>query len=386
MKTYILALSALEVVRLLKAEIKMANGQPELNMSCEKDYVIEEEFDRVAYGISNGEDFDLVASVATLSVEPRVESGYWVMQVVVERVIGPVRTSEENEMSPGELTLKEFEDELHSAGQKRVRVRLLAQTAAVKKDFEHWLLEMRTKHAGSVQHLHETGRVKRNITNTLPAGMSEPDIPINRYRIREAVGVFYDPDILESAVKQLEISGFDRSAISVLATDKHAQDQIACLYRTIREVENSDSTPRKACASRDSRIEGETVAVDLPLYIGGLAGAASVAAVGGALAFSVATAILGGAVGASLGAILAGTIAQRNAANVQEQLRQGGLILWVATPNAGAERRAMDILSKLGAHDAHIHEFQHEWSIQDLPLANVQPDPFLEKGGQDSRR
>ncbi len=70
MNTYILKLSAVEVVHLLRAETKAACGAPELHAAAEKEYVIEEEFDRSAYEIHDGEEFDLATSIATLTIEP----------------------------------------------------------------------------------------------------------------------------------------------------------------------------------------------------------------------------------------------------------------------------------------------------------------------------
>ena len=77
MKTYILGMPAAEVEHLLRAETKAAHGAPELDVSPpEREFVIEENFDRRAYEIQNGEDFDLVTAITTLIIEPRVESGY----------------------------------------------------------------------------------------------------------------------------------------------------------------------------------------------------------------------------------------------------------------------------------------------------------------------
>jgi hypothetical protein len=151
MKTFILALSASEVVHLLRDETKTAKGQPELNTTCEKDYIIEEDFDHRVYGIRDEEQFDLVTSVTTLTVEPRRESGYWILSVIVEREFGLVSTSEENEMTSTELTLDEFELELSAKGQKGITVRVITQASAVKRDFDYWLADMRVRHPWKIE-------------------------------------------------------------------------------------------------------------------------------------------------------------------------------------------------------------------------------------------
>jgi hypothetical protein len=146
MVSYPLELPAEEVVRLLRAEIASEHGQPELNIIAAKDYVIEEDFDSTEYGIHDGEEYDLVTSIATLTIEPRVESGYWVLETVVERVLGPLRISKEDEFALKELNLDEFETELSSPGRKRITVRLEAQTPAVRQHFDRWLAKMRELH------------------------------------------------------------------------------------------------------------------------------------------------------------------------------------------------------------------------------------------------
>jgi hypothetical protein len=245
MKTFILRLPAAEVVHLLRTETTAAYGAPELHTAAEKEYVIEEDFDRSAYGIHDGEEFDLVISIATLTIEPRVESGYWILETFVERALGLLRTSQEDELTRRELTLDEFEAELRSPGRKRVSVRLYVETSDVKQDFDQWLREMRARHPWKAEADFAQGSMTEDMTDTA-----------NRtYRAREVVGVFSDANALEAAIDELEVSGFDRAAISVLATSAKAKDHVDRFYRTVSEVEDSGRVSRKTFVSRDSRAE-----------------------------------------------------------------------------------------------------------------------------------
>lgn len=367
MKTYILKLPAAEIVRLLRAETKAAHGAPELHTAAEKEYIIEEDFDRRAYGIHDGEEFDLATAIATLTIEPRVEAGYWILETVIERALGPVRTSEEDELTRKELTLDEFEAELGAPGRKRVFVRLSVQTAAVRKDFDRWLDEMHARHPQPAQpaHIKETARSE---DTTKAAGTD---------RAREVVGVFQNPDALEAAVDALEVSGFDRAAVSVLATGAEARAQIGRFYGTLGALEDSGGATHAAFVSRDSRTEGEAAAVGIPLYVGGFVGAAAVAAAGGALALAIAATVAGAAAGAGIGALLALAIARRHSADVREQLRKGGIVLWVSVADAEAEKRAVAVLEKAGAADIHVHEVKGPWTLGDTPRTVAQADPFL---------
>jgi hypothetical protein len=198
------------------------------------------------------------------------------------------------------------------------------------------------------------------------------------YGAREAVGVFADPDMLEAAVDQLEVSGFDRATISVLATDETVKDRVGHLYHDVSEIADGRRVPQGAFVSTDSRVEGKAAAVGIPVYIGGVTAAGIVAvAFGGPLAAVIAAAVAGGAAGGGLGAILATAIGRHHADHVVGQIAQGGLVLWVSLRDDDAERRAVRILNDAGARDVHVHDLQREWTLKDRPLSETQFDPFL---------
>ena len=71
----------------------------------------------------------------------------------------------------------------------------------------------------------------------------------------------------------------------------------------------------------------------------------------------VAAAVTGTAIaGALIGTVLAHWLDKSHAEHLQEQLDRGGLLLWVRTPDADRQRRALDILRRHSAHDVHIHQ------------------------------
>jgi hypothetical protein len=197
------------------------------------------------------------------------------------------------------------------------------------------------------------------------------------YRAREAVGTFAAVDALEKAVDELEIAGFDRAAISVLATDAKVRRRIGHLYESATDAADDPRAPQAAIIGRDSRVEGAAVAVGAPLYVGGVAGAGAAVAAGGTLAAAIAATILGGAIGAGLGALLALAVAQRHAHSIGRQLEQGGAVLWVGTPDEAAEKRALAVLRRCGASDVHVHAIDRAWRVSDRPLAEAQLDPLL---------
>jgi hypothetical protein len=154
--------------------------------------------------------------------------------------------------------------------------------------------------------------------------------------VREAVGVFHDEDSLRSAVDDLLIAGFDRSYLSLLASHKTVEDKLGAKSEKIAEIEDEADVPVNAYAESDSRTEAEGI------VIGGAAALIAAAAAGGA----------GGLIGVALSKL----IEDHHARYLQEQLDRGGLLLWVRTPDAEHENRAVDILKRHSADDVHVHE------------------------------
>ena len=63
----------------------------------------------------------------------------------------------------------------------------------------------------------------------------------------------------------------------------------------------------------------------------------------------------GGGAGGLIGVLLARFLEKQHAHALQEHLDKGGLLLWVHTPDEEHERKALDILRRAGAEDAHVH-------------------------------
>lgn len=81
---------------------------------------------------------------------------------------------------------------------------------------------------------------------------------IVNYSAREAVGVFSDFEALEAAVDELEVSGFDRATVSVLASDKKIKERMGRLHPTLIEIEDDRRapglrSPKRTHASRAKR-------------------------------------------------------------------------------------------------------------------------------------
>jgi hypothetical protein len=146
MKTYLLRTAPAEVVRLLRAETAAAEGQPELYLEGRQDFLIEEDFDRCAYGLTDGSRYDLVTAEAELTVEPRVERDDWMLSLVYSKDLGPQLTEDENAFFGGELTLDEFDTRFLAPGDAVVTVHLAVQTPEAKRHFDHWWADLNARH------------------------------------------------------------------------------------------------------------------------------------------------------------------------------------------------------------------------------------------------
>lgn len=171
--------------------------------------------------------------------------------------------------------------------------------------------------------------------------------------VSEAVGVFDDVAALDLAVEALRQAGFAKDAISLLASQDAVEQKLGHRYERIQELEDDPEAPRKAYRTRDDLGESED------LMIGGLTYLPAVIAAGTVVASSgvVAAAVTGVAVaGAVLGTVLGHFMDKSHADWLQEQLDRGGLLLWVRTPDAAAEEKAVTILREHSAHDVHVHK------------------------------
>lgn len=146
MKEFTLDISGWEVVRWVKEEMGETGGNPDFYQEAGVEYAIEEEFDRKAYGIHDGEDYDLVSLKAVLDIEPRVEQNYWILQVQVADDLGPRPRFEEEPFVSRSLTVEEFESGFLPLSEATVTVKVWTDTQGAQEHFDDWFARMKSKH------------------------------------------------------------------------------------------------------------------------------------------------------------------------------------------------------------------------------------------------
>ncbi len=175
-------------------------------------------------------------------------------------------------------------------------------------------------------------------------------------RVREAVGVFHEESALQSAADELLNNGFDRSHLSLLASEHAVEQKLGHSYKKVEELEDDPKAPHVAYVGPDSPSEIKGLVAGGLAYIGAVGTAGTIVATGGAVAVAVAGAAIGAGAGGLIGAYLAHFVDQHHADQMQEQLDRGGLLLWVRTVDPEHEQRATEILTRNGAQDVHVHD------------------------------
>ena len=174
--------------------------------------------------------------------------------------------------------------------------------------------------------------------------------------VREAVGVFDDADRLQEAIDDLMTHGFDRAEISLLASESAVEKKLGHKYVKASELEDDPQVPKRGYVSPADVGAAEGAVIGGLMYVGAGLLLGPVAAAGATVAGMAAAAAIGGGVGGLFGARLAKLIGDRHARHIEEQLKHGGLLLWVRVRDAEREKRAVEILSRRLGRDVHVHE------------------------------
>ena len=91
--------------------------------------------------------------------------------------------------------------------------------------------------------------------------------------VREAVGVFHRPEDLQAAIDQLLESGFHRSALSLLASERAVEAKLRHRYRKVGPLADNPAVPRVAYLSPEAIGDAEGGLIGVLMYIGAVAAA-----------------------------------------------------------------------------------------------------------------
>lgn len=167
--------------------------------------------------------------------------------------------------------------------------------------------------------------------------------------------MFHDEKELQAAIDDLMTHGFDRSDLSLLANAETVERRLGHWVQANDSLEDDPETPRIPYIARESVGDAEGAVIGGLLYVGALAGLIPVVASGGAIPAMIAAGAAGGGAGAAIGSVLARFIGKQRADYIDEHLQRGGVVLWVRTWDQSDEARAVEILTRQGGGDVHVH-------------------------------
>ena len=172
---------------------------------------------------------------------------------------------------------------------------------------------------------------------------------------REVVGVFHDVTSLEDAASTLMSNGFDRSGLTLIATEDVVRKELGSRVVRVEQLEDYSGTPRIAYVNREDLAIGQGALIGGLFYLGAMAGTAAVLMTGGAMLPALAVAAATGIGGGSLGALLASLLQAETGKKISDEIERGGLILWVRTHPQEEDDRAIGVMRDNGAYDVHAH-------------------------------
>jgi hypothetical protein len=179
--------------------------------------------------------------------------------------------------------------------------------------------------------------------------------------VAEVVGVFDNPEALYAAIDELQTHGFNRSELCMLADEAAVEEKLGKAFWHARDLEDEPDAPRQPYFSEESIGAIEGAAISAPLYVAAVATAGVLVTPAGSMLTAIAAAILAGGVGAAIGGLLAARVGESHAEYLANQMRHGGLLLWVRAPDEARQEKAKAIMIAAGGRDVHAHA----WSTPD---------------------
>lgn len=173
--------------------------------------------------------------------------------------------------------------------------------------------------------------------------------------VPEAVGVFDSFQTLQSAIYDLLISGFTRYDISLLGNKEAMDKTLGSTYWRAADLEDNPDAPRAAFVSEEAIGELEGALAGGFFYLGSAIALAAMMTPASTLAASIAAVAIGGGPAAVIGTLLARRVAQHHQHYYADQIRNGGILLWVRTANKEKEDFAVKILKGHSGRDVHVH-------------------------------
>jgi len=175
--------------------------------------------------------------------------------------------------------------------------------------------------------------------------------------VPEAVGVFDTFEDLQAAVYDLRSVGFHHSDISLLAQQNVLEEKLGSAFWQAPELEDDPRAPRAIFVSEEAMGELEGAIAGGFFFVGSAIAMTALLTPASGLIASIAAVAIGGSPAAVIGTILARRASNHHKEYYENQVRHGGILLWVRTRDKDHEDLATKILKGHSGRDVHVHDW-----------------------------
>ena len=176
-------------------------------------------------------------------------------------------------------------------------------------------------------------------------------------RVPEAVGVFDSVDDLQKAIYDLRMVGFSRYDLSLLGSQETLERKLGKAYWRAEELEDDPRAPRAHFVSEEAMGELEGAIAGGFFFLGSYIAMAALLTPASTLAAAIAAIAIGGGPAGVIGTLLARRADRHHRDYYENQLRHGGLLLWVRVKDQDWQEKAVKILEGHSGRDVHVHDW-----------------------------
>jgi hypothetical protein len=170
----------------------------------------------------------------------------------------------------------------------------------------------------------------------------------------EIVGLFQSPEALENAITALASAGWDRAEMSLLGAPELLEHRLDA--QAAEKIAQRPDVPHSPVVSKDDVRQMRTLTTGMAGVVAAfLTAGATIMSGGAALAAVIGAAAAGGGAAGAIEA-LGHNADERRERALREQLKHGGILLWVLLRDPGKEAKAREILQRNGATDIQVQE------------------------------
>jgi len=174
-------------------------------------------------------------------------------------------------------------------------------------------------------------------------------------KVPEAVGVFDTFERLQAAFYDLRSVGFHHSDISLLGEQDTLEEKLGQAYWRAPELEDDPRAPRAHFVSEEAMGELEGAIAGGFFFVGSYIAMAAMLTPVSTLAASIAAIAIGGTPSAVIGTLLARRVGNKHREYYENQIRHGGILMWVRTRDKEHEELAVKIMKEHSGRDVHVH-------------------------------